>query len=287
MASGMDYRGQNLQARSFRAMTLDGADFTGADLRGADFSDASLVDARFTDSRLGVRPLIGALLLAAALLVSVAAGLVTGWFVTAARERAFSSEWQDLLAGWLLVAVLVAFVLILLRKGILTALRVFLIAAVAVIVLDLVVVFAFGELSADRAWRGLPIIGLLLLFGPAVSAGILGRIVGGAFGPWAIALVAVIGGVTAGSVHGGLGAIAVSLLLVWIAKRTLKEDPRDDTVRRLALRIVARRGTRFTGADVTGADFTGTPLTQADMSGAVLTGAVWDEDKGPVVDDGR
>ncbi len=85
---------------------------------GCRLQHASLVDARLTDSRLGVRPLIGALLLAAALLVSVAAGLVTGWFVTAARERAFSSEWQDLLAGWLLVAVLVAFVLILLRKGI-------------------------------------------------------------------------------------------------------------------------------------------------------------------------
>ena len=55
MASDMDYRGQNLQARSFRAMTLDGADFTGADLRGADFSDASLVDARFTDSPVAVR----------------------------------------------------------------------------------------------------------------------------------------------------------------------------------------------------------------------------------------
>ena len=136
--------------------------------------------------------------------------------------------------------------------------------------------------ASNAVQRGLPMIGLLLLFGPAAVAGILGRVVGGAFGAGAIALVAVLGGLAAGRVNGGLAAIVVSVLLVFVAKRALKNDERDDVIRRLANRIVSRYGTKLTGADVTRANFTGTSLTQADLSDAVLAGATWDEGKGPV-----
>jgi uncharacterized protein YjbI with pentapeptide repeats len=92
----------------------------------------------------------------------------------------------------------------------------------------------------------------------------------------------VLGGIAAGRAHGGLAAIAVSLLLVFVSKRALKLDERDRPLRELAHRIVTRRGTRFSGADVSGADFTGTLLTQADVSHATLEGSTWDAGKGPV-----
>ena len=282
MTTDMDYQGADISGQSFHDMTLDGADFSEADLRGTDFSRASLVGANFSNAKIGVRPLMGSLLIVAALLTSIAAGLITGYFVTAMRERLTSSEWQDQLGGWLLLAIVIAFIVILVRKGVVSALKVFVIVALAAIALDLLILLVFDEIRAERVERGLPVIGLLMVFGPAAVAGILGRVVGGVFGAWAISLVAVLGGLAAGRVNGGLAAIVVSLLLVLIAKRALKNDKRDDVVRRLANRMVSRYGTKFSGADVTRANFTGTLLAQADMSGAILAGAVWDEGKGPV-----
>jgi len=208
----MDYEGVDLRGRSFCDITLDGADFSMADLRGADLSRASLVDGNFSNARVGVRPLTGALLIVAALLVSVAVGLVTGNFVTAIRERLTSSEWPEQLGGWLLLAIVLTFIFIIVRIGVVTALKIFVVVALAGIALDIVVLLVFGELRAERVQHGAPVIGLLILFAPAAVAGILGRVVGGAFGAWAIALVAVLGGLAAGRVNGGLAAIVISVL---------------------------------------------------------------------------
>lgn len=287
MTAQTDYDAQDLRGALFHNAHLDHTDFRDADLRGADFAGASLVDAEFTNARLGVRPLTRALVLAAALLVSIAAGLVTGYFVTAMRERVTSSEWQDVLGGWLLLAIVVSILLVLVSRGIDTALRVSLVVAALAIALDILVLFVTGDLGARRVERGLRVIGLLLLFGPAAVAGILGRLVGGIFGSWAIALVAIVGGIAAGQVNGGIAAIVVSVLLVSIAKRALKMDPRDRVLGRLAHRIITHHGTRFTGADLRRADFTGAALSLSDTSEAVLVDAVWDQDKGPVIFEGE
>jgi uncharacterized protein YjbI with pentapeptide repeats len=74
----------------------------------------------------------------------------------------------------------------------------------------------------------------------------------------------------------------VSLLLVFVSKRALKLDERDRPLRELAHRIVTRRGTRFSGADVSGADFAGTLLAQAGASHATLDGATWEAGNAPV-----
>jgi hypothetical protein len=111
--------------------------------------------------------------------------------------------------------------------------------------------------------------------------------VGGAFGPFIIVVVALIGGIAAGRAEGGIGGIVVSVLLVAISKRALRLDPRDRPILTLAHRIVAARGTRFTGSDLTGADFTGTQLANSDMTNAVLSGTKWDPGRGHIIlDDG-
>jgi hypothetical protein len=113
-------------------------------------------------------------------------------------------------------------------------------------------------------------------------AGILGRVVGGVFGGWAIAIVSVTGGLAAGRVNGGLAAVVVTIILMFVSKRALEADDRDLLSHRLAQRIMARFGTKFTGADLTGANFADTALAQADLSEAVLDGAVWDKGRGPI-----
>jgi hypothetical protein len=155
----------------------------------------------------------------------------------------------------------------------------FLITVALIIAIDFAVVQIFaGEIRFRNSY---PLIGLLLLFLPAAIAGMLGRIVGGMFRPWALALVAVVGGLAAGRVGGALLAFPVSILLVYISKRALKGDSRDGALRDFAHRIVTQRATRFTGADVSGVDFSGTLLTHSDVSNAILEGAVWDEGAGP------
>ena len=196
------------------------------------------------------------------------------------QQRITSTEWQDLFGGIILLTLIVLFFYMLINSGIERALKIFLIVVVIAVALDLIVVSIFGE---PRYRDGLPVIGLILLFGPAAVAGILGRVVGGVFGSWAIAIVAVLGGLAAGRVHGGISAIVVTIILVLIAKRVLKADYRDLLSRRLADRIMTRYGTHFAGANLTRANFAGTALTQADLSDAVLDDAVWGVGQGPLV----
>jgi MFS family permease len=269
-----NYSGQNLRGRSFEGAQLDSADFTQSDVRGADFSRASLVGANFTDARMGVRTITGLVTLAGAIVVSVLAGVVVGNFAEVTREQASSSDWRDVFASVLMVLLIVSFIAILLLNGVSQAFRAFAVAIGLVVFIDFVVVYILaGEIRFRNA---VPMIAMLLLFVPAVAAGILGRMVGGAFGAWAIAFVALVGGIAAGRAHGGLSAIAVSVILVLISKRALNGDARDDPMRLLGHRIVTRRGTRFMHADLTRANFTGTNPIHSDLYSAVTTDTIWE-----------
>jgi hypothetical protein len=269
-----NYSGQDLRSGSFRGELLDGADFTESDLRGANFSGASLVGANFTDARMGVRTVTGLVMLAGALVVSVLAGVAVGHVAEATREQASSSDWRDVLASVLMILVIVSFIATLILKGASTAFRAFAVVISLVLILDFLVVFIFaGEI---RFSNSVPLIAMLVLFVPAAIAGILGRMVGGTFGVWAIALVALVGGIAAGRAHGGLSAIAVSMILVLISKRALNGDVRDGPMRFLGHRIATHRGTRFMHADLTRANFTGTNPIHSDLYSAVTTDTIWE-----------
>lgn len=283
MTDPTDYRGQDLRGESFQSKKLDGADFSEADLRGADFSDASLVEADFSHARLGVGPATASLILIGALVVSIAAGITVGLFVDTTRQQAVSSDWRDVFAGLLMATATLLFLGLLVSRGISRALRGFLIAIVGIIILDFTVVYILaGELRFRNA---VPLIGLLVLMVPAATAGILGRMVGGTFGIWAIGTIAAVGGLAAGRTHGGVAAIAMSILLVIISKRALNGDARDGPMRYVAHRIASHRGTRFTGANLTRADFTGTTLVHSDASAAIVEDATWDPGAAPYAQD--
>lgn len=279
MATDNDFRGLDLRGESFRAQDLSGADFSDADVRGADFTDARLTHVNFTNARLGVRPVAGAALLVAALAASVAAGVVIGFFADTIRQSANAADWRDQLAGWLLVLIVVVFFGFLIFRGIKETLWASAITLIIVVTVGFVLVYSIaGEL---RFLNSLWLVGLLLLSTVAVMAGILGRIVGGGFGAAAIGIVAVLGGLAAGRAHGGLAAIVVSMLLVYVSKRALKFDDRDRVLRELAQRIVTRRGTHFTRADISDADFTGTMADQPGVPHATLADATWEGGKEP------
>jgi hypothetical protein len=283
MTRPADYHGQDLRGETFSGEKLDGADFTEADVRGTDFSNASLVEADFTNARLGVTPLTASLILIGALAVSVLAGIAVGLFAESARAQVSSSDWRDVLAGSLMVALTLLFLGLLTVRGISTALRAFLISLVAIIIVDFTVVYILaGELRFRNA---VPLIGFLVLVVPAASAGILGRMVGGSFGVWAIGIIAALGGLAAGRAHGGISAIIVSMLLVVISKRALKGDARDGPMRQIGHRVASHRGTDFSGANLTRANFTGTMIIHSEMSTAVVEDAIWEPGRKPYMPD--
>jgi hypothetical protein len=156
-------------------------------------------------------------------------------------------------------------------------------AIVVIIIVDFTVVYILADEIRFR--NAVPIIGLLVLVAPAATAGILGRVVGGTFGIWAIAIIAALGGLAAGRAHGGISAIIVSMLLVVISKRALSGDARDRPMRNVGHRIASHRGTNFSGANLTRANFTGTLNIHSTMLTVVVEEATWDPGQKPYTRD--
>ncbi len=283
MASPADYSGKDLRGCSFRGQSLDGANFERADVRGADFSGSHLAGASFRGARIGVRPLVGASVLGLSLILCLAAGVAIGYFASDVRDRVGDSNWDGVAGGISMIVVTVVFVVALLFPGVSRAFRIAASVLALAIVGNVVANYIWDDVDVDSLLSGL---GLLLGFALAVLTGVLGRVVGGTFGAWSIAIVALLGGLAAGRAHGGLAAVVVSVLLVLISKRALRADPRYQPLRKFAHRIVSRRGTRFSGADLTAVDFTGSHLLHSDVEGAMLDGATWDEGKGPFLSAG-
>jgi hypothetical protein len=271
--------------RSFCGQALEGADFAGADVRGADFTGADLRSASFEEADLGVRPAIGVTFLAVGMLLAVAAGATIGWAVNGTMSRLASDAWDEQAEGASLVLLLVIFVAVMLWRGIDVALKAVVIVYPVLLVLSVAANLIWEEVEYLRIARATALIVCLIL---AVGAGIFGRVIGGVFGSWSIAVVAVLGGVASGRVNGGVVGIMVAGCLVFIAKRAVfgavQGDDRDASVRRLAQRLVRRWGTCFVDADLTGADFTGANAGRCDVRGATLLDVQWDPEHTQPVD---
>lgn len=250
---------------------LDAADFSGADLRGADLSRARLRGADFTGAELGLRPLVGGALFAAALVIVASTGWLIGWTLRDLLNGFASAEWEEVFGRVLAMLVVGFFIVCAVAFGLTRALRYGAIAFVAGLALNYAVIVATSrDFDLGRDGR---VIGVLAALGAALVAGGIARVVGGSFATWAVVIVGLTGGFAAGQGGGGAAGVVVSVLLVVLAKRTLRNDDRDTFARRLVHAIVSRRGTRFTGADISRADFSGTQLAQCDLTSAILDGA--------------
>jgi hypothetical protein len=260
---------------SFRGRSLEGADFAGQDLRGADFTGADLRSANFRDAQFGVRPHVGVVFLGLALLASLCAGMAIGLVIEQTRERLSADQWDELAEGGSMGLILVLLVGLTFWRGIDFAMRVVIVVYVAVLAVNIVANLLWDEVEWLVALRATALIIFLAL---AITVGMLGRVIGGVFGAWSIALVAILGGLASGQTGGGAGGIVVAVSLVLISKRALRGDPRDRTLRRIAHQLVGRWGTRFVDADLTGADFTGTDASECGVRGATVDGVTWDPD---------
>jgi hypothetical protein len=201
--------------------------------------------------------------------------------VSGTTDRLSSDAWDEVAEGSSLVLILVILVAVIVWRGLDFALKVVAIAYPVLVVVNVVANLIWEEVEYVRIARATALIAFLVL---AVGVGILGRVIGGVFGSWSIAVVAVLGGLASGRAHGGVAGIVVALCLVFIAKRAVRGDARDTSVRRVAQRLVRRWGTRFVDADLTGADFTGADASRCDVRGATLLDVRWEPEHARPVD---
>jgi uncharacterized protein YjbI with pentapeptide repeats len=262
--------------RSFRGQSLEGADFSGKDLRGADFTGADLRSASFRDAKLGVAPRVGAVLFGLAILVAIAAGVGIGWAVNQIRDELSAEKWDEAAEGGSIGLILLVLVALILWRGFDFAIRISVVFYVVVLVVNIVANLLWDEVEWVSALRATAVIVFLVL---AIVVGMLGRVVGGVFGTWSVAFVAVIGGLATGQAEGGVAGVVVAMSLAFISKRAVQGDERDRSLSRLAHRLVGRWGTQFVDADLTGADLTGTDGSRCSVKGATLDGVTWDPDK--------
>lgn len=269
--STTDHRYADLRKRSFVGADLMAADFAGADIRGVDFTSADLRNSDFAGARLGLVGWAAVALLAAALMIVAATAWVIGWTMRDLVVGLSTTRWDDVL-GRLIGMVVVGFFLVcVVAFGLSRALRY---AAVALVVgfgfNYVVVALSSRQFEFDRDGQVLGVV--MLLVASTVAVGIA-RVVGGSLATWAVIVVAFAGGFTAGRSGGAAAGLVVGVLLVIVANRELRHDHRDLRTRRLVHRIVCKRGTRFTDADLRGADLSGTRLAQCDLTGARMAGA--------------
>jgi uncharacterized protein YjbI with pentapeptide repeats len=266
----------NESGGSQRGQDLEGADFSGRDVRGVDFTEANLRSANFSDATLGVAPRVGVLLLGIGILISVGAGVAIGWSVDGLRHRISAGRWDEVAEGSSMAVILVVLVAVIIWKGFDLAFKVVVVVYFTLLVVNIVANFIWDEVDFVRMLRATAIVIFLVL---AVTAGIFGRVIGGVFGSWSIAVVAVLGGLASGRFEGGLAGIVVAISLVTISKRAVRGDPRDRTLRKEAHRLIHRWGTSFRDADLTGAN-----ASLGDLRGATVVGVKWDPDLPPSLD---
>ena len=269
---------RNLRLGDFRSQELTGADFEGCDVRSADFARADLRGASFKGARLGLAPGRGTVILITGFCVAIATGIIIGWAIADTTGNLTSSEGDRIAEAASLILLFALLIGLIVWRGFDVAWKVTAIAYLVVVGANVVGNLLFEQVDWTRIVRSTAIVIALLL---AVTAGILGRLVGGVFGSWSIAVVALAGGLASGQANGGIAGVVVAISLVFISKRAMRGDHRDETLRAIAHAIARRWGTSFVEADLTDADFTGTNVAGSDFRGAALDGTQWEPSRPP------
>jgi hypothetical protein len=242
----------------------------GVDQRGARFEGASLRGANFAGIRTGPRPADQAILVALALAVSIALGVITGWSARYLMALITGDDPRRAALALQAFAGVLVFLAAGLWKGGDLAVRVVLPVIAALFVAAGLIAIATGVGTGVGVAA---VFAFLLLAVVVIGLGSLVRAVAGTVTTWTFVLVAVTGGLAGGAVGGGVPAIIVAVSAALIGRRSLHRSTRYPALARACVKIACARGTRFRGADLTGARFTGARLVACDFRGARLAGA--------------
>ncbi|MGP1385365.1 MAG: pentapeptide repeat-containing protein [Thainema sp.] len=289
-----DFSNCHLQGCSFRGQDLTGADFSGANIRGADFSNAVLIGTNFQQVKAGQQRHWALGLVLGIVLLAFLGGYILGWLSGAISSVMLGTQDQPL-AFWSGISaclVLLGEGTILVRRGLGAALGIFIISVPTITI----VAVAFSQTQEQRTLAAFLVFQLLnaaaaiaaVITGStaiAIDKTILGR------RPVPFTLTALVVGTIAGMWEGiefdehyhltqaiplgGLIAVGLTSLSVYIGSQTVLENPRYILIRRLATVVTASGGTCFRFANLTDADFTQASLNSSDFRNAILKRTCW------------
>ncbi|MBF1999826.1 MAG: pentapeptide repeat-containing protein [Synechococcales cyanobacterium M58_A2018_015] len=299
-----NFRRADLRGASLVNRDLSDADFSGADLRGANFSRATLRSANFTAAKVGLQQhekiLLTSGLVALAALLGAIAGLV-GTLVNL-ELRTYTGAFEEVIAGWAMVCLLLGFALISVLEGIVSGFSVFMIAFVVA-----VGVAAFGPIAATIIHP------LAFAISSAIALAI--TIISSVSALTVIAMMVVLAAARAFNLATALGVAAaylltflfsvvttdimtsvvpvipcVMLLSAYLGWRAMHGDNRHRLFRWVSTALIMNWGTRFREADLTYARFTSSQLNNIDLRGAILKQVTWEAEEGgepPVISTGK
>lgn len=264
-----DLSGSPLRRRSLARAKLAFASISASDLRGVDFSGADLHGADLSRARLGMSHGWTALVVLAALALSLAVGALAGVAGRFLHELIASDDVRHRIVGIFVAVSLLVFLVAGIWKGLRLATRVILplIAAVCIAV-GLIIVIS----GAGTGAGALAAVAFVLLAAAIVTVSVLARAAAGITGALFFAVVAISGALIGRALGGGLAAFAVAIGAMLMARRSAKTHA-FPILARWSTALACRGGTRFRDADLSGAHFDGARVVASDFRGARLEGA--------------
>lgn len=280
-----NFRRQDLSGQSFIGQDLSNADFSGANIRGVDFTNAILRDANFSGVQAGLQRSEAVLLFLFLILTAALLGWAAGFVGTLLNLelRSFTNSFEEIIAGWAMVMLLLAFALISVLEGIKAGFSVFAVAFVIAVGLAAIGP-VFATLIHPIAFAVSSAIALAITIISSVSAVTVLAVIAAiaafrTFDPRAAIAILV----TYLSVFGYLVVEtdivtsvvsvvpAVMVLSLYLGWRALEGDSKHRGILRFAAAVTARWGTSFRNADLTRADFSHAKLKNTNFDGADLT----------------
>jgi uncharacterized protein YjbI with pentapeptide repeats len=278
-AGERNFQRLNLRGQSFKGQDLAGADFSEADIRSADFTGANLRGANFTAAQCGLEKRWAILLTILVCLltgISDCLSLVIPLIVSLIFE---SFSLQNQISGAIGLIVLISFLVLMIRQGIISAA---LVAAVAGLVTGAaglmayavglmayaagLIAYATGLVAYLAAVAYVAIVAIIVAVVVALAEKEVIGLVGLAIVAIVVTVVVAVVGVYAGALTG------VGVYIGWCS---WKGDERDIWVRSFALAFAAIGGTNFCSADLSHANFTRVKLKSTDLREANLKGVRW------------
>jgi hypothetical protein len=258
-----------LRGHSLVGAQLHAAVLAGLDLRGTDFTGADLHDADLSHVRTGMSRGWTALVVGAALVLSIGIGLIGGLCTHYLRELHSSDELRLRIAAWFVTAMLLVFIIVGIAKGLRYAGRTVLPVAALLAVIVAVIVVVAGLGTSSGALLAVVSIAFVVLL---IVLSVLARAIAGTAGRAYFTFIALAGGLAGAAIGGGLGAGAIAIGAMLMAHRSAKLEEGYPLLERTIATIVSRGGTRFRNANLAGANLAGTRLVACDLRGADLTG---------------
>jgi hypothetical protein len=298
------FSGKDLRDYSFRGSDLTGANFSKSDIRGVDFTNAILTGANFSQATAGLQPrqamrlvlmavVLSALLGLAATFAIVFSGCVLFPLTVTPRKILSATLVSELFAVYILFNIphnlraalgtiaatgVIFGVIFAMTTGNILGVSTGIVAAVIAVGLCTIAI-AMTTIAVTISEMIYGVLAVLVTALTTIATAIQGATLGITLAIAVIRLLrgdAILSLPKAEALSGILIATAFgiasgAMIVRYIARRILAEDNAFNWMRKIAIAILVKWGTSFTGADLTDADFAHAILKSTDFTNATLT----------------